>query len=84
MRIKRTAIEIDTETEKKVDLKLLDPIIQKYKNKKGNLIPILQATQDSFGFIPKCAFVHISENTGLKLSDMYGVATFYSQFRLNL
>lgn len=66
-----------------VDLTLLDPVIEKYRNKKGNLIPILQATQNLFGFVPKEAFEYLSEKTGLQLSDMYGVATFYAQFRLN-
>jgi NADH-quinone oxidoreductase subunit E len=65
-----------------VDLTLIDPLISKYKGKKGNLIPILQGAQHIFGYIPKEAFVKISEETGLKLSDMYGVATFYAQFRL--
>lgn len=83
MRIKRTYSEINTDLqEKPVDLRLIDPFIEKYNNKKGNLIPLLQATQNTFGYIPKEAFIHLSEKTGLKLSDMYGVATFYAQFRL--
>jgi NADH-quinone oxidoreductase subunit E len=65
-----------------VDLSLLNPIIEKYKNKAGNLTPILQKTQDVYGYIPETAFIKISDDTGLELSDMYGVATFYSQFRL--
>ncbi len=67
---------------KPVDLSPLMPLIEKYKNKKGNLIPLLQGTQNIYGYIPKKAFLKISEETGLKLSDMYGVATFYAQFRL--
>ncbi len=66
-----------------VDLSLLEPLIKKYKNKKGNLIPLLQGAQNIYGYIPKKAFEKISEETGLRLSDMYGVATFYAQFRLN-
>lgn len=76
----------EKETENKqdtVNLELLDPVIEKYKNLKGNLIPILQHTQDLYGYLPKQAFIKISEETGLKLNDMYGVATFYAQFRLN-
>ncbi|MFA6126101.1 MAG: NADH-quinone oxidoreductase subunit NuoE [Bacteroidales bacterium] len=65
-----------------VDLDLLLPLIEKYKSKKGNMIPLLQGTQNLYGFIPKDAFKLISENTGLNISDMYGVATFYAQFRL--
>ena len=84
MRIQRIPVSesaiVDTE---QVDLSLLQPIIKKYKNTKGSLIPILQNTQELYGFIPKEAFVELSNQTNLELSDMYGVATFYSQFRLH-
>ncbi len=65
------------------DLTLLDPIIASYKGHKGNLIPLLQGVQQTYGYIPKAAFHKISEETGLQLNDLYGVATFYAQFRLN-
>ena len=84
MRIKRIAIENDIEIDStKISFEKLEPVIEKYKNKKGNLIPILQATQNIYGFVPKAALEYISEKTGLQLSDMFGVATFYAQFRLN-
>lgn len=82
MRIERINTKENEKKSTNVDLSLLDPIIKKYKNVKGNLIPLLQQTQNIYGFIPKEAFIKISEETGLKLSDMYGVATFYAQFRL--
>ncbi len=66
-----------------LNLEELNPLIEKYKGKKGNLIPLLQGTQEMFGYIPKEAFEKIANDTGLRLSDMYGVATFYAQFRLN-
>jgi NADH-quinone oxidoreductase subunit E len=65
-----------------VDLSLIDPVIAEYKGKKGNMIPLLQGVQNTYGFLPKEAFKKIAAETGLKLSDMYGVATFYAQFRL--
>ncbi|MDD5362252.1 MAG: NADH-quinone oxidoreductase subunit NuoE [Ignavibacteria bacterium] len=64
-------------------MKLLDPLVKKYKGKKGNLIPLLQGTQNMYGYIPPEAMHIISKETGLKVSDMYGVVTFYAQFRLN-
>lgn len=82
MRIERIRKINEITANDAVDLTLIDPLISKYKGKKGNLIPILQGAQHIFGYIPKEAFVKISEETGLKLSDMYGVATFYAQFRL--
>lgn len=83
MRIARISEIKQSQKQVEVDLSLLDPVIEKYKNVKGNMIPILQHTQELYGFVPKDAFVKISRETGLKLSDMYGVATFYAQFRLN-
>ena len=82
MRIKRIAPEREKPAEESVDLRLIDGIIEKFKDKKGNLIPLLQAAQNIYGYIPKSVFLKISESTNLKLSDMYGVATFYAQFRL--
>ena len=64
------------------DLALMDPLIVKYKNRKGNLIPLLQGTQEIYGYIPRDAFLKLNRETGLKLNEMYGVATFYAQFRL--
>ena len=83
MRITRIGKERTLEEQTAVDLSLIDPLIEKYKGKKGNMIPILQGTQDIYGYIPREAFIRISEETGLKLSEMYGVATFYAQFRMS-
>ncbi len=83
MRVKRILQETQTAMQSAVDLSLIDPLIKKYKDKKGSLIPILQGTQNIYGYLPEEAFFKISEGTGLKLSEMYGVATFYTQFRLN-
>ena len=83
MRIERLTIEKDLEKQDDVDLTLIDDLIKKYKDKKGNMIPLLQGTQAVFGYLPARAFKKISDETGLEMSDMYGVATFYAQFRLN-
>lgn len=85
MRIKRLTPTIETkhsETDA-LDMSLLNPLIERYRNKKGKLIPLLQGTQDIFGYLPTPAFIKISRETGLKLNDLYGVATFYAQFRLS-
>jgi NADH-quinone oxidoreductase subunit E len=65
-----------------IDLNLLLPLIDKFKGKKGSLIPLLQGAQNIYGYIPVDVFKKISDETGLSLSDLYGVATFYAQFRL--
>lgn len=83
MRIARISQKPEELIATEEDLSLINPLIEKYKGKKGNLIPLLQGTQDIFGYIPKEAFQKISDEAGIKLSDIYGVATFYAQFRLN-
>jgi NADH-quinone oxidoreductase subunit E len=83
MRIQRIIPQLDSNSfSDSVDLSLLNHLIEKYKGKKGNLIPLLQGAQTLYGYIPEEVFRKISEETGLSLSDMYGVATFYAQFRL--
>jgi len=83
MRIARISKKTEIQEPGPVDLSMMDPLIEKYKGKKGNMIPLLQGTQELYGYIPREAFEKLSSNTGLKLSSMYGVATFYAQFRLN-
>lgn len=83
MRIARLQVQQEQSTQDLVDLSLMDDLIEKYKSKKGNMIPLLQGTQAMYGYIPALAFEKLARETGLELSDMYGVATFYAQFRLN-
>lgn len=54
----------------------------RYDGAPGELIPLLQSAQDHFGFIPRRAISYISSVTGTPESEIYGVITFYSQFRL--
>lgn len=83
MRVQRVMPAKPEPLQQDADLAALDTLIRKFKRKKGNLIPLLQGTQDIYGYLPKAAFEKIASETGLSLSQMYGVATFYSQFRLN-
>ena len=82
MRIERIDVKQEIDEQAATDVELLNPLIEKYKNKKGNLIPLLQGAQDIFGYIPRVAFDKLAVETGIPLSEMYGVATFYAQFRL--
>lgn len=61
----------------------LKQIILDLKSKPGALIPILQSTQNLFGYIPRQAILIIAELTDEPLSKIYGVITFYSFFSLN-
>lgn len=66
-----------------IDLTLINPVIEKYGKSKGSLINILQGIQDIYGYLPLSALTYISEKTNNKKATIYGVATFYTQFRLN-
>ncbi len=65
-----------------VDVDKITPVLEKYKNKRGSLITILQETQEIYGYLPLEILEHIGKETGLKPANIYGVATFYTQFRL--
>lgn len=65
-----------------VDLSLLDPVLEEHAGQSGSLISILQRTQEIYGFLPLDALNYIAEKTGSKKARIYGIATFYAQFRL--
>ena len=60
----------------------LAPVIEKYGGTRGSLITILQKTQDIYGYLSLDAINYIAAKTGVKPAKIYGVATFYTQFRL--
>lgn len=65
-----------------VDLSLIVDIVDKYKDTKGSLITILQGVQEVYNYVPSEAIDYISEKTGIKPAKIYGVLTFYTQFRM--
>lgn len=68
--------------EQKIDLKQIEGVLDELAKVKGSLITILQKTQDIYGYLPKDAIIYISERTCIAESEIMGVATFYTQFRL--
>ncbi len=54
----------------------------RYDGTPGELIPLLQSAQDHFGYIPRRAIRYIASVTGIPESEVFGVITFYNQFRL--
>ncbi|MDD2215587.1 MAG: NAD(P)H-dependent oxidoreductase subunit E [Eubacteriales bacterium] len=64
------------------DFSELAPILEKYRKVPGSLITILQRTQEIYGYLTMDAIHYLSEQTGIKPAKIYGVATFYTQFRL--
>jgi NADH-quinone oxidoreductase subunit E len=59
----------------------LKDILSSYEGKRDELIPILQRVQKEFGYLPEQAMLEIARFTKVTDSSVYGVATFYAQFR---
>lgn len=66
---------------KEQEAKLLS-VISQLKSQRGALMPILQKAQDIYGYLPIEVQQIISDETGIPLSKIFGVVTFYSQFNL--
>lgn len=60
----------------------IDSIIKKYrKGKREDLIPLLQEIQEEHGFLSEDAIVKIGSHLGLSTTKIFGLATFYDQFK---
>ena len=60
----------------------LDQIIAQYKYEQGALIPVLQGAQEIYGYLPEHVIKHVSKALRIPSAKVYGVVTFYAQFRL--
>ena len=67
---------------KEQEAKLLE-VIAKYKGQKGALMPIMQEAQEIYGYLPYQVQKIISDETGIPIEKIYGVATFYAQFSMS-
>ena len=61
----------------------LQKVIEEHKGQKGALMPVLQGAQEIYGYLPIEVQKMISLGLDIPLEEIYGVATFYSQFTLN-
>ncbi len=65
-----------------VDLTPARRIIAGFAGQRGNLIRVLQAIQEAYGYLPREALVEVAAGLGITQAQVYGVATFYAQFYL--
>lgn len=73
------AFDLEANEEKIKEFRIF---MKENKRKKGALMGILHEAQDSFGYLPIEIQEMVSEELRIPLSEVYGVATFYSQFSL--
>lgn len=60
----------------------LKKVIESHKEMQGALLPVLQEAQGIYGYLPIEVQQMVADGLGISLSEVYGVATFYSQFSL--
>ena len=56
-------------------------VLSPFKGRQGIIIPALQAIQEKFGYLPAMSMEEIGQVAGMSANTVYGVASFYSQFR---
>jgi NADH-quinone oxidoreductase subunit E len=57
--------------------------LERMGRERSRLIPMLQLVQDTLAYLPPAAIRLVSEHLEISVSEVYGVATFYNQFRFN-
>ncbi len=62
--------------------RLIDGLIEKYRDRPGALIPVLEEVQGITGYLPESVQRHVASGLSLPLSQVYGVTTFYSFFTM--
>ncbi len=76
-----TTLAVDNLTKADVEGKLKE-VFANYEGEKHELIPILQDTQAAFRYLPAAALREIARFLNISESTVYGVSTFYAQFKL--
>jgi len=71
------------EGEEEIICNSVTDILGKLGTSREKLIPVLQQVQNKLGYLPTLAMHKIAENMKIPAVDVYGIATFYNQFRLN-
>ncbi len=69
--------------EKEQILACVAEVLKSNSKNREDLIPILQKIQAIIGYLPELAMAKIAEGLHVPAADVYGLATFYNQFRLN-
>lgn len=67
---------------KKLNFDAIDEVAHKHNVEQGAVIPVLQEIQDTYGYVPPAAIQRIADNMNVPASEIYGIVTFYAQFRL--
>lgn len=80
--MKKKLTTVDFRGTKEQEEQLL-AVIAKYDGVPGKTMPILQEAQEIYGYLPIEVQKIIADKTGTPLEEIYGIASFYAQFKLN-
>ncbi|MEJ5300745.1 MAG: NADH-quinone oxidoreductase subunit NuoE [Thermodesulforhabdaceae bacterium] len=80
---KHNANQLVTEEEERAIAEKLPAIFREFSQERTNLLPILQRIQETFKFLSPGAMRAVANYIGISTSEVYGVATFYNQFRFH-
>ena len=65
------------------DLSGIKDILARHPANRGSLIPVLQDVQEAFGYLSEESIEELARLMGISANEIYGVATFYTQFRFS-
>ena len=80
--MKKKLTTVEFRGTKEQEAKLLE-VIAKYDGVPGKTMPILQEAQEIYGYLPIEVQKIIAEKTGIPLEEIFGIVSFYAQFKLN-
>ncbi len=80
--MKKTMTTVEFRGTPEQEAQLLE-VIKKYEGVPGATMPIMQEAQAIYGYLPYEVQKIIAEKTGVSVEKVYGIATFYAQFKLN-
>jgi NADH-quinone oxidoreductase subunit E len=72
-----------TDEERRQNIAATQQILKGFPQERASLIPVLQKVQGKLGYLPREAMTEIATHLHIAPIDVYGVVTFYNQFRLN-
>ena len=73
---------IEANAKEKPSFAVIDAIVHKHNIEPGAVIPVLQEIQDTFGYVPPVVIQRKDDNINVPASEIFGIVTFYAQFRL--
>ncbi len=76
-------LERKAENEQEAMQQEISCILKRFTHDRGNLLPILQGIQEKYRYLAPCALQMVARHLKISSCEVYGVATFYNQFRFH-